>query len=521
MKVVRALAVAALCSASIFGFQNSQALKYVEQARQWFERQQWDEAKAAAEKALVADPKMGDAEVMLGLIGTARSEFNDAEQHFLRAVALEPRNYQAHLYLGSTYLQEKRLSEAAKSFNQVLALRPGNVAANYNLGTIALLQNAPSEALRHFDAVARVSPSDVPARIGMLESQLMLHKMQDAQATARQLDKLLEDRDPHLLQIAILLAQHGASAASIPLMERVRRAFPDSYDVNYNLALACVDAGQYGRAAEILRPFANAGGKAEAFDLLGTVEEKERHPAEAEQAFLEAARREPSNEDYRFDYANSLVQHGKLNDGLTAFRASVSDLPKSAKLHTGLGSAFYLAGDYESAARELLEAVKLDPKSATAYFLLGEAYESAGQFQPSIEEAFKSYLSTNPRDPWAFYHYATMQYAHARADGHNNYSASTASLKEALRLQPNFADAYLQLGITSLDEGHAEQGIRELEKATSLDPALGQAHYRLGLAYQKLGNQSRAKEELARFRALKDDDSSHRRVRGSMAQMGR
>ena len=521
MKSARAMGITIICSVVALGFQNSQALQYFEQARRSFEQQQWVEANAAAEKALAADPQMGDAEVLLGLIDTKRFRFNEAEKHFSRAVALEPQNYQAHLYLGSTYLQQKRLSDAAKAFRKVLQLNPANASANYNLGTIALVQNLPSEALRYFATVARVNHSDLPALIGMLESQLMLHKTQDAQLIAHQLDKLLDDRDPRLLQVAILLARHGASTASIPLMERVRRAFPDSFDVNYDLALACFEAAQYDRAAEVLQPFAISDGNAEAFDLIGTIEEKQGHSAEAERKFEQAARREPANEDYRFDYGNALVQHGKLNEAITVLRAAVSDLPKSARLHTGLGSALYLSGEYEDAAQELLKAVGLEPNSATVYFLLGKAYDSAKRFQPAIEDAFKAYLKTTPRDPWAFYHYATIQYERSKADGRNDYSEATTSLIQALRLNPNFAEARAQLGLIALDQGHTQQGIRSLEKANSLDPNLASSHYRLGLAYQKLGNSTRAKEEFDRFRALQNDDSYHRRVRESLAQMGR
>ena len=239
----RGLTIAIIFPMAALAYQNSEARRYFEQARQLFEQRQWDDAQSAAAKALAADPQMGNAEMLLGLIASARSQFDEAEKHFVRAVALEPRNYQAHAYLGSTYLQEKRLSEAAASFRKVLELSPGNVTANYNLGLIALAQDLPSDALHRFELVTRASGSDVPALIGTLESQLILQKTGDAKQTTRHLETLLDDRDPRLFQVATLLAQHGESAAAIPLLERARRAFPQSYDVSYNLALACLQTG--------------------------------------------------------------------------------------------------------------------------------------------------------------------------------------------------------------------------------------------------------------------------------------
>jgi cytochrome c-type biogenesis protein CcmH/NrfG len=333
--------------------QTPEAHRYFEQARQLFEQRQWEQAQAAAEKALAADPQNGDAEMLLGLIASIRTRFSEAEGHFLHAVSLEPDNPQAHAYLGSTYLQEKRLSQAQEEFHKVLALSSGNVSANYNLGVIALARNAPAEALRYFEIVVGANSSDIPGSIGKLESQLMLNQKQDARRTALRLQQLLPDNDPRLFQIATLLAQHEESDVAIPLLDRAHRAFPQSYDVSYNLALACLQAGRYDQASEVLQPLTDAQGKAQTFDLLGTIEEKRAHASAAEQAFEEAARREPKNEDYRFDYGNALLQHGKLQPAIEAFRAALVEVPGSAKLQIGLGSAYYLSGDYEASAQAL------------------------------------------------------------------------------------------------------------------------------------------------------------------------
>ena len=508
--------IALFCSLGVVGFQGSQATVSFERARQFYEQQRWDEAEAAASQALAADPRMGDAEVLLGLISTVRSKFSEAEKHFSRAVALQPENYRAHGYLGATYIEEKRLSEAASAFRKVLELNPENVSAHYNLGVIALAQQAPSEALDYFKSVVRGNPSDVPALVGAMESQLLLRKIAEARLSAQELDKLLADRDPRLFQAASLLAQHGESAAAIPLMERARRAYPDSYDVNYNLALALLETDQLDRAADILHPFAGSHAKAEASDLLGQIEEKRGQQQAAENAFRAAAERDPADEDFRFDYGNALVQHGKLQLATEVFRAASSAHPGSWKLRLGLGSASYLSGDYMSAVRELMETVRLKPDCISAYFLLGEAYDSAGTFQPAIQKALERYLKNGPRDAWAYYHYAVILKSEWR-----NYDRATDALQEALRLNPNFAEAHLELGIIALSQGKAAPAIADLEKAVTLDPSLAAAHYRLGLVYQKLGNQERAKAELERFRALKDQEHQRARVLESLAAVGR
>ena len=505
------IAAASLVAAS------TEAARDFQQARELFNQQQWNKAKIAAEKALAADPNMGDAEILLGLIATVRSSFREAEKHFLRGVALEPENYQAHAYLGSTYLQEKKLPEATRSFEKALALKPGDAAANYNLGVIALEEGSPDRALHRFDSVLKISPSDIPALTGVLSANLLLHRTEDARRTADQLQKLLKDDDPRLLQVAALVAEHGDPAAAIPILQRVRRAGPQSWGVNYNLAVAYFQTGQYDQAANILGPFTAAQGNAEAFNLLGAIEEKRKHTSEAEHAFEEAAAREPSNQDYRFDFGNSLLQHGNLAPAVAAFRAAVRDLPNSWKLRVGLGSAYYLTGEYENSARALLEAVKLKPDLRAGWNLLGDAYESAPGLQREIESAFTSYLKTARRDPAAYYHYGAILYARVQAEGSSNYQDAIQNLNQALHLDPDFADAHFELGLIALAQGRTEQSIASLQRAVSLEPGFAAAHYRLGLAYKKAGNEAAAREELSRFKALKEDERQRGRVLQSLA----
>jgi tetratricopeptide (TPR) repeat protein len=50
-----------------------------------------------------------------------------------------------------------------------------------------------------------------------------------------------------------------------------------------------------------------------------------------------------------------------------------------------------------------------------------------------------------------------------------------------------------------LDRGRTEEAVGHLERAVRADPKLAPAHYRLALAYRKLGLADRAKAELELF----------------------
>ncbi len=472
-------------------------------ARQHFENQEWEKAWTAATKALEVNPHLADAEVMLGLIATVQAQFNNAEKHFLRAVSLQPQNDQAQGYLASTYLQQKRYTEASHGFEKVLRLNPRNQAANYNLGLIALVQEKPAEALTYFDRVQRASPEDVPALTGILECQLLLKHIAESRQMTTKLEGLLQPQDPRLFQIATMLAFHQQYDSAVGILERVRQAYPQSYDVNYNLALGYLRSGRYDQATQTLEPLLGQPKAAEAYSLLAQAKEKLQLRDQAILAYQKTTELEPGNEDYRYDNAYALLQFVSNEVAMTAFSSGARDFPKSWRMRVGLGSANFLAGEYTQAIQALLEAAKLEPTAKVTYYLLGKAYESAAEWQTAIREAFKAYLMSNPQDPWAYYHYGNMFYLEAQAESTRDYQDAKAYLKTALSLNPDFAEAHLQMGMIEQTEGRLAASVQSLEKAIRANPSLPAAHYRLGLVYQRLGKKEKSKGEFDLFEKLK------------------
>ena len=184
--------------------------------------------------------------------------------------------------------------------------------------------------------------------------------------------------------------------------------------------------------------------------------------------------------------------------------------PSRGGCGTGLGSAYYLTGRNEDAAVALLEAIKLDPAAKVAYYLLGKAYEAAGSRQADIRAAFKAYLEKEPRDPWAYYHYGSMLYLEAQTELTPDFKAAKAYLGKALALNPDFAEAHLQMGIIEQAEGRLPEAVRSLERAIRINPDLPAPHYRLGQVYQRLGDKERSKAEFDLFEKLKAGGAASR-----------
>jgi tetratricopeptide (TPR) repeat protein len=72
-----------------------------------------------------------------------------------------------------------------------------------------------------------------------------------------------------------------------------------------------------------------------------------------------------------------------------------------------------------------------------------------------------------------------------------------ALLTKAVKIDHAFVDAYLQLGVLDSSRRNYEQAIAFYKQAIEIDPQLSEAHYRLGVAYDRTGEPTKAKREFA------------------------
>jgi tetratricopeptide (TPR) repeat protein len=285
-------------------------------------------------------------------------------------------------------------------------------------------------------------------------------------------------------------------------------AFPESYDVSYNLALAYFQSRQYGKSVQVTQSLIKKYPRAEAYNLLATIEEERGKYLEAVRSFQKAAELELGNEAYRFDYGFELLKHHTLPAAIAVFKSGVRDFPRAMRMRLGLGCAYYLDRKPEDAAPVLLDALKIEPETPFAYFLLGKVYEAAEPSQTTIEQAFRSYLEKGPRDAWAFYHYARMRQRAVAAEAHPDYAPVRKYLNQALALNPGLAEAHVQLGLLSNREGRYKDSLPHFEKAVQSNPGLDVAHFRLAQAYRRLGLREKARMEFEIFEKLQTQDQA-------------
>jgi tetratricopeptide (TPR) repeat protein len=476
---------------------------YCRQAQELLSREQFRDAREAARHALEIDSHSAEAECLLGMAELALGDLDAAGKDLGKALELKPGLIPAHRTLGAMYLKQKRLNDARRQFRLVLTSYPNDFESLYGVGVTFLLDSQPGAALNQFDKALKIKPRDPSLLTSLLQTQLQMKQEAQSAATLTLLDGELDKKDPRRMGLAALLVGEGAYKLAIQQLRRLRETEPESYELNYNLALAYHRAGEEDEAAAFLTGLLEHKDNAELQNLLGDVEESRNNKAQSLAAFRRAAELELQNEDYRYDYAQSLVRVSSLNEAVEVFKAATRDFPGSVRMWLGWGATYYLAGNYTGAAQTFLHANDMAPQDPQVYYLLGRAYDAAGPFQDTIAQRFASYLARQPQDAWAEFSYGRILAVRGRQSSREDLAEAQRHLERAIVLDGRLAEPRVELGGILERRNQLGAARRELEQAVQLDPKSSAAFYKLAELYRKIGELERAQKALERFQELK------------------
>jgi tetratricopeptide (TPR) repeat protein len=141
---------------------------------------------------------------------------------------------------------------------------------------------------------------------------------------------------------------------------------------------------------------------------------------------------------------------------------------------------------------------------------------------PNIVERLHRFVLLQPDNAQANYYYAAVLWKLRKEPPNTAAAAQVESLlTRAIRLDPKFAAAYLQLGILHSEAKNYQQAVADYQHAILADAQmqLEEPHYRLAQAYRQMGDVARAEPEIQIYdRIVKESTEQAERERHEMRQ---
>ncbi len=308
-------------------------------------------------------------------------------------------------------------------------------------------------------------------------------------------------------QLGEFYLSQGRYSEAVPLLQSASTIDAANDDNAYGLAQAYEETGKVAEARALVAKMLAVQDNAELRRLSGDLDERTGDPLAAVHDYEQAARLDPSERNY-FAWGSELLLHRAVWQAREVFAKGSEAYPQSARMLTALGAALFAGDMYEQAALRLCAASALNPADPSAYFFLGRIALASPEPLACVEPKLAEFVQAQPGNALAKYYYAMAILKRQGPSKSQPPVQAEELLKGAVAIDPGCAEAYLQLGILSFERQDARQAIAFYKDAIAADGKLSEAHYRLGVAYDRSGEGMKAKEEFQIHDELEQQQAS-------------
>jgi len=141
----------------------------------------------------------------------------------------------------------------------------------------------------------------------------------------------------------------GRYRECVPLLQTALRIDPANRGIEYDLAIALKEAGDYPAAEQHVKKLLALNDDAGLHRLAGDLDEKLGDPLAAVHEYQQAVRMIPSEENY-FAWGSELLLHRAVWQAQEVFQNGTKAYPKSGRMLSGLGTALFGGARYDEAA---------------------------------------------------------------------------------------------------------------------------------------------------------------------------
>jgi tetratricopeptide (TPR) repeat protein len=430
----------------------------------------------------------------------AEEKFPEAIIEYKNVLRIDPNDPAAHYGLALAYLATENARQAFWELQETVRLEPANHEARLRYGQFLLygkeedLENAVEQAT----AIVEAEPERAEAYLLRARARQQLGRRDEALADYEKAVEVKPDSAGALMLLANFHRREDNRAAAEPLYRRLAEVEP-GFGSFQALGGFLAQPGDRDPEAEAAYrsglELAEEGQRIQAIQTLGSFYFHRERFDDAEQLLRQGI--EDSGGDLDLIYALARFYHARGNPErademvLEATRAH----PDEVKPHLILSAYRSRLGDSQGALAAAEAALEVEPGNLAARLRKAELLVEMGFREDDVEKIssgrsiVNAILSKDEADPGALFVKAKIDLADRDPD------AAIASLRRALDVRPQWAQAHFVLGSAMFAAGERTEARSELVRALEIDANLIDARRVLTQVHTSMGEHESAVAE--------------------------
>jgi tetratricopeptide (TPR) repeat protein len=430
------------------------------------------------EEALKLDPKSASALGSLGAVHLARGARPDAEASFRKAVETNPRLPAAHMALANYLWAAGRLPEAEASLKEALAIEPGNMLAHRALAAFYVASKRAPEAEPHMKALADDDTSaGAPFKLGLADYYVALNRMDDAMRVLSSAAQRKEAFSFARSRQAVIEYTRKGTVEGHRIVDEVLARDPK------NLAALLVktefllkerkpdEALKYARKVTATHP-----GSIQGHFLAGSIYRLKNQRDEAIQAFTQVLKLNPRAVAAQVQLSELNLARGQRNTALQLAEDASRAVPNDPGVKLVLVRSLLANGQLARAEQEIKSLVQRYPGAAPVHVAAGAVSIGKGD-RAGARRAFTKAFELDSKSLDALAGLVSVDLAEKKPD------AARARVEQQLAAAPDDATTLLMAARVYAAVGDGAKSENALKKVIEHDPSNLQAYGMLGQLY--------------------------------------
>jgi tetratricopeptide (TPR) repeat protein len=399
------------------------ALVHVQQANEFWEYDNLEQATEALEEAVRLEPDLIIAQTSLGWVYYAQDELDKAEAQFLALVRAQPELSSAYEGLGLVQIEQRNYQKAISAFETALQIDPDSSAAHEGLGRVYYDREKWDEAVAELEQALALDDTSPTARLSLGAALMGQGKFSEA---VEQFRALVEQNPDWAVPYAFLAVAHYQTD-DLEQMEQALQAAQERQEedgfAHYAVGVVYVWRNEFSRAKDL---------------------------------YLKAADLLPDKGYIYLALADVYAVLGEYSAAMQTGDRALELGEDPAQIHVTRSGVYVEQENLDSALAELMQAQDLDPEAANVYSSLAFVYYNQGKVAQALAAAERA-IEINPYRASA---YSNLALAHLAQD---DLGPATKAAQRAIQLSPKQDVAHYILGLCHIELGESDEARAEFE----------------------------------------------------------